>query len=115
MATKSKARPTPEQFVAVWQSSTSVRAVADKLKMTTSQVRTRACRYRQRGVPLKEIPPLYPPDWKALAAYATTLGPQDRPKVEPKASQREADGERTGLNGATERRTEGHEAEMVGG
>jgi hypothetical protein len=116
MATsKSKARPTPEQFIAAWQSSSSVRAVADKLKMNTNQVRTRACRYRQRGIPLKEYSWPGPPDWTALAAYAMKLGPQDRPTVEPKASQREADGEPTGLNEATERRTEGHEVEMGGG
>jgi hypothetical protein len=110
-----KAPPTPKQFIEAWQNSSSVREVAFKLGINTNQAGLRGWRYRQRGIPLKAFPHPDLPDWPTLAAYAAELGPHDRPMVEPKASQREADGERTGLNGATEPRIEGHEAEMGGG
>jgi hypothetical protein len=56
-ASRQKFRPTPEEFIEAWQSSSTVREVARKLRMKTNQVRVRACRYRQRGVPLKDYAP----------------------------------------------------------
>ena len=73
--TRQKFRPTPEEFIEAWQGSSTVRQVAHKLHMKTNQVRVRACRYRQRGIPLKTIPPAELPDWDELAAYAERLAP----------------------------------------
>ncbi len=65
----------PRQFIEAWQASSSVREVASKLKMRTAQVRVRACRYRQQGVPLKEMEPGELPvaNWEGLAQYAAEL------------------------------------------
>jgi hypothetical protein len=66
------ARPTPVEFIAVWQTSTTLAEVASRLRMTKSQCWVRAWRYRRRGVPLKVFPPggLQVWDWHKLAAYA---------------------------------------------
>src|SRR5438067_13691033 len=66
---------TPRQFIEAWQGSSAVAEVAQKLRMKKNQVRVRACRYRQRGVPLKEYVPAELPvvDWPGLAQYATQL------------------------------------------
>jgi hypothetical protein len=65
----------PQKFVEAWQTSSSVAEVASKLRMKKNQVRVRACRYRQRGVPLKDIPPAPLPevDWEGLSRYAAEL------------------------------------------
>ena len=66
---------TPGRFIEVWQTSSAVAEVASKLKMSKNTVRVRACRYRQRGVPLKDYPPAEIPavDWNGLARYAVEL------------------------------------------
>ena len=60
---------TPGRFIEVWQTSSAVAEVASKLKMSKNTVRVRACRYRQRGVPLKDYPVAEIPavDWNGLA------------------------------------------------
>jgi hypothetical protein len=66
---------TQRQFIEAWQTSLTVADVAKKLRMSKTQCRVRACRYRQRGVPLKEYPPVELPvvDWEELAVYAAGL------------------------------------------
>lgn len=67
----------PRQFVSVWQTSSSVTEVATKLGMNKSQARLRAFRYKKRGVPLRDFPPVEVPvvDWRELAEFAATLVP----------------------------------------
>lgn len=67
----------PKQFVEAWQTSNSVAEVVTKTRMSKPQVRVRACRYRQRGIPLKEFPPVPLPvvDWCELAEFAAALAP----------------------------------------
>src|SRR6267378_807867 len=45
------------RFIEVWQTSSTRREVESRLGMTKAAVRTRACRYRELGVPLKDLPP----------------------------------------------------------
>jgi hypothetical protein len=70
-------RATPEEFIAAWQSSNSVAEVARKIGSRKQAVRTRAYRYRQLGISLKEFPPVELPDWDELAEYAASLLPKD--------------------------------------
>lgn len=62
-------------FVETWQSSGSLSEVAQKLKMKRSAARLRAFRYRRRGVPLKDFPPVSLPliNWEDLSRYAAKL------------------------------------------
>ena len=82
-ARPTKNRPTPHQFVEAWQTSSTVAQVASKLGMKRAQVRVRACRYRQHGVPLKpyEPAPLPEVDWEEVAQYAEDLVAGDEEKV----------------------------------
>jgi hypothetical protein len=73
MARPRYAKPTAQQFIHAWQTSSAVAEVASKLRMSRAQCRVRACRYRQHGVPLKAYPFPDPPDWEELAAYAVGL------------------------------------------
>lgn len=61
-----------EQFIRVWQTSNSVREVADKLDMERNLAGNRACSLRKRGIPLKHFPkengPKY--DYASLARLA---------------------------------------------
>jgi hypothetical protein len=68
---------TPREFVEVWQGSASVAEVAAKLGRRRSAVRLRARRYRERGIPLKDLPPAEPTDWGALARYAAELAGEE--------------------------------------
>lgn len=74
-----QSRPNPVEFIKAWQTSSTLAEVASKLRMTKPQCRVRACRYRQRGVPLKQFPPVELPvwDWDELAALAESLVTQD--------------------------------------
>lgn len=45
-----------EEFVKVWQSSDSVKAVADAMKLDPHAASTRAMYFRKKGVPLKNMP-----------------------------------------------------------
>ena len=95
--------PTPMEFVQAWQTSSGVAEVASKLRMRKDQVRVRACRYRKKGVPLKQYEPAENPgrDWDEIAAYAASLAPQDDPAAGVQGSGHQPpDGE--GLGGASE-------------
>jgi alkanesulfonate monooxygenase SsuD/methylene tetrahydromethanopterin reductase-like flavin-dependent oxidoreductase (luciferase family) len=59
--------PSARRFIEVWQSAGTFREVVEKLKMTRTAVRTRAARYRKRGVALK---PLGADTWEDLREYA---------------------------------------------
>jgi hypothetical protein len=87
MSRRKYAKPTPEEFILAWQCSTTTAQVARKLRMTTAQVRVRACRYRQHGVPLKEYAVPEPPDWEKLAAYAQSLVAPTASKAPPVANE----------------------------
>jgi hypothetical protein len=65
---------TPRRFIEVWQTSATLAEVASKLGTSKGACRARAWRYRQRGVPLKEFPPIELPviDWGELADYAAS-------------------------------------------
>jgi hypothetical protein len=78
-------RATAREFIEAWQTSDTVVKVARKLRMTTAQVRVRACRYRRHGVPLK--PYLFPdyPNWDDLADFAKSFLPPES-DGEPKAA-----------------------------
>jgi len=69
----------PREFIKIWQTSDSVAEVAQKARRRKGACRTRACRYRQRGVPLKEFPVVewLPPDWGELAEYGASLLPKE--------------------------------------
>lgn len=60
------------KFIEIWQTSTSVAEVAAKTRSKKGACKVRAYRYRQRGVPLKEFPPveIEPINWDELADYA---------------------------------------------
>ncbi len=64
---------TAKEFVKVWQESSSLAEVAQKLHTKKNALRVRAFRYRKMGVPLKVFPPVEyeAMDWDQLAAYAT--------------------------------------------
>lgn len=80
---------TPREFIEAWQTSKNVAEVAMRLGLKKGQCRVRACRYRKRGVPLKEFPwiPPTPPDWSALAEFAAELVPGKAGKDGPEGSQ----------------------------
>jgi hypothetical protein len=67
----------PREFIRIWQTSSSVAEVASKVRRTKNACRVRAFHYRERGVPLKDFPPveIEPPDWDELAEYARELAP----------------------------------------
>jgi hypothetical protein len=81
----------PREFIRVWQTSASVAEVAAKVRSKKNACRVRAYRYRQRGVPLKEFPPveIEATDWDELAEYAASLVPD-----EPEDDEGEESGDR---------------------
>jgi hypothetical protein len=69
----------PRKFVEVWQTAEDIAEVVRKLHMTRAAVRTRAFRYRQRGIPLKDLPAgdcFAWIDWEELAQFAKECGEQ---------------------------------------
>lgn len=68
----------PREFIKAWQESSSVAEVAAKVRIKKSAVRVRAYRYRQKGVELKEFPPveIEEIDWDELAEYAESVLPE---------------------------------------
>jgi hypothetical protein len=48
-------RPTPKEFIQAWQTSSSVKEVATKLRMTVKAASARAIFYRKKGVALKKM------------------------------------------------------------
>lgn len=90
MAAYKPPRPTAREFIEAWQTSDAVVKVARKLRMTPAQVRVRACRYRQKGVPLKEYELPEYPAWDDLADYAKSFlppEPEGKPNAAPDASE----------------------------
>jgi hypothetical protein len=66
----------PREFITAWQGSESVAEVAQKVRSNKNACRVRGFRYRELGIPLKEIPtspPVEPPDWDELSEYAASL------------------------------------------
>jgi hypothetical protein len=67
------------KFIEVWQTSETVAEVMAKLKMRRPACTLRAKRYRDRGVPLKDLDPgyaqagTYGGQWEDLAEYAKDL------------------------------------------
>jgi hypothetical protein len=63
------------EFIKAWQESNSVAEVASKVRRSKNACRVRASRYRERGILLKEFPPVEyePEDWGELARYAEEL------------------------------------------
>lgn len=59
--------PSPEQFIRVWNQSSSASEVARKLKMTRLSALSRASRYRKQGIQLKAMPKGRPATLKFLA------------------------------------------------
>jgi hypothetical protein len=70
----------PHEFVKAWQQSNSVAEVAQKIRSKKNAIRVRAHRYRDRGIPFKEFPPVEYVDpeefWPELAKYAESLLPE---------------------------------------
>lgn len=66
-----KKRPTPREFIKVWQKASSTTEVARKLKMTARAVHQRVSRYIDHGVRLKPLPAFE--SWEWLAEYAKEL------------------------------------------
>lgn len=67
-----------EQFVEIWQTSKSVKDVADKLNRKISNVCLRASSYRRKGVPLKKFR-YQPPgqlDYEKLKKIALKYAPK---------------------------------------
>jgi hypothetical protein len=69
----------PREFIQIWQQASSTAEVARKVGLKKAACRTRACRYRKEGVPLKQFPQVViePPDWTGLAEYAASLLPKE--------------------------------------
>jgi len=65
----------PRKFIEVWQTSNSVAEVASRTRIEKGSCKVRAYRYRQKGVPLKEFPPVVVEEtnWEELADYARKL------------------------------------------
>lgn len=83
----------PREFIEAWQGSNSVAEVARKVRSRKPAVRVRAWRFRQRGVPLKEFPPveIEPTDWAELARYAAELGGEDVDEDEEEGADEDGD------------------------
>jgi len=66
---------TPQEFIKAWQEASYVREVARKVGSTKGACCRRAYRYRQMGVPLKNMwdALVEPIDWDELAEYAREL------------------------------------------
>ena len=87
------------EFIRVWQTSSSVAEVAQKVRRKKNTCRVRAFRYRRQGVPLKEFPPVEVelPDWDELAEYAESLLPEDEHEIDKEREQcMRGDGESAG-------------------
>ena len=68
---RTKKRPTPREFIEVWQKASSTTEVARKLNMTGRAVYQRVSRYRDHGVQLKPLPAFE--SWEWLAEHAKEL------------------------------------------
>ena len=82
-------KPTPEEFVKVWQEAESMKEAAEKLGMSKSAASNRASYYRKRGVNLKSFvrgghrPPL---NVAALNEFIESLAAQNQTPQPPEQS-----------------------------
>jgi hypothetical protein len=72
-----RSRVTAEEFVRIWQGADSVEQVSEQTGLYHGACVTRARSYRERGVPLQELPKrrTLRNDWKALRELAVELRP----------------------------------------
>jgi hypothetical protein len=79
MKKRKYSRATPREFIKAWQEASYVREVARKVGSTQSACSRRAYRYRQMGVPLKNMWDAFvePTDWEELAEYARQFAPPE--------------------------------------
>lgn len=66
-------KPTPKEFIAAWQSSSSVKEVAEKLGMKPKTASSRASFYKSKGIPLKRMSGGRAIDWDEMKEYAQSL------------------------------------------
>lgn len=67
-------RPSAEEFIRCWQTSSSTLEVAEKLGMRRGSVIERSLAYRREGIPLKEYDARTRPPHNDLVALALSLG-----------------------------------------
>ena len=67
-------RVTAEEFVKLWQASSSLHEVSERSGISAAYANSRACRYRKNGVALKKFPRARKLDWAALADLAKSCG-----------------------------------------
>jgi len=73
-------RLSADEFIRIWQAAETVEQVAEETGAHYTAVLSRARRYRERGVQLRELqrsvrPHNYGNDWDALRALAVELRP----------------------------------------
>jgi len=66
------ARTTPEQFVEIWQTASSIEEVSKQAGIKPESARMRASQYRKKGVPLKRMT-RSSRSWKELATLAQSF------------------------------------------
>lgn len=64
-----------EEFIRIWQTSTSIDEVVEKTGMKRKSVPSRAVRLRRRGVMLKYMQKPHEQDWEYLARLAKEHAP----------------------------------------
>ncbi len=70
-------KPTPEEFVIVWQQSATREAIAVRLGLSIQACYSRWVNYRKKGVPLKRLPAARS-DWSAITSLAAFAGGEGR-------------------------------------
>lgn len=64
----------PREFIKTWQTSATVSDVARKFKADPSALSVRACRYRAKGIALKQMPRgRHPYSLDSLKRYAESF------------------------------------------
>ena len=62
-----------EEFIKVWQTSSSLAEVCERLGRPPVHMSARASQYRRKGIALKSFGRGGPVDWDAMAAFAASL------------------------------------------
>lgn len=65
----------PKVFIKVWQESSRITEVAEKLGISRQCVQQKGNQFRQHGVPLKRLKNKLKLDWPALSDYAKEIDP----------------------------------------
>lgn len=79
-----------EDFIRIWQSSTSTEEVAKRTGLSPDICKQRAYRLREQGAPLRRMPRIQPKnriDWDSLVKLATDLLPSKPEKEKPQDGQ----------------------------